>query len=140
MMLKQRINCQMCIKTTSARQNRKISFVKPTIYKYFLGIQEPCAIWQKTTTRAKPCLEELGRKLLAMLCLCASEGKPISYSVCSGCKEEEWSQSGQMVTQLQPWLAPALPPHICLYPLARQFILVTICEEDIITPLACMSI
>lgn len=66
MMLKQRINCQMCIKTTSARQNRKISFVKPTIYKYFLGIQEPCTTWQK---RAKPCLEELGRKLLAMLCV-----------------------------------------------------------------------
>lgn len=118
MMLKQRINCQVCIKTTSARQNGKISFVKPTICKYFLGIQEPCTTWQKSTMRAKLCGGAGEEAACHALPACKQREAHIQFA--AGARRESGHSQGKLVTKLQPWLTRSLPPHICLYPLAHH--------------------
>lgn len=108
MMLKQRNNCQMCTKTTSARRNRKISFVEPTSNKYFLGKQEPGTAQQKSTGRATAGLEQLEGELPVMHSPLGAEGNPAALRSAAGTARKSGHGQGSWVTQLQR-LARSLP-------------------------------
>lgn len=53
-----------------------------------------------------------------VLPVCKQREAHIQFAVAA--TRESGHSQGKLVTQLQPWLAPSLPPHICLYPLAHH--------------------
>lgn len=97
-MLKQRNNCRMCVKTTSARQNRKISSAEPSSNKYFLGKEEPGTAWQKSTLKAKLVLEPLEKKLLVTFSCPGAEENPMAVGIAA---RKSGHGEGSLVTQLQ---------------------------------------